>query len=173
MRLSDWSSDVCSSDLLATAAVPPFTTGMKNGSVTSRAADVSRRWAKTSKGIVVTTSAVASAQVERTLVITAETSSALASREVTGLNKVMSPVPAGTPTAGHAVLTAVMPPAVMSPDRAQPAASRIRAIGASWLSFTGTRTFSTDDGRQFAWGEPGGTLHRQRDRKSTRLNSSQ
>src|SRR3546814_16205547 len=85
---------------------------------------------------------------------------ALASREVTGLNKVMPPVPAGTPTAGHAVLTAVMPPAVMSPDRAQPAASRIRAIGASWLSFTGTRTFSTDEGRPFAWGRTGGTLDR-------------
>src|SRR3546814_21041480 len=135
---------------------------MKNGSVTSRAADVSRRWAKTSKVIVVTTSAVASAQVERTLVITAETSSALASREVTGLNKVMSPVTAGTPTARHAVLTAVMTPAVLSTDRAQPAADRLRAVGASWLSCTGTWTYSPDDGPTFAWGHRGRPIHGQR-----------
>src|SRR3546814_13745563 len=100
---------------------------MKNGSVTSRAADVSRRWAKTSKVLVVTTSAVASAQVERTLVITAETSSALASREVPGLNQVISPVPAGPPTAGHAVLRRVTPTALLAPGQRPPHASRHKA----------------------------------------------
>src|SRR3546814_12721860 len=105
---------------------------MKNGSVTSRAADVSRRWVKTSKVIVVPTSAVASAQVERTLVITAETSSALASREVTGLNKVMSPVPAGTPAARQAVLPAGVPHVVMGSDERRVGTEGVITCSTRW-----------------------------------------
>jgi hypothetical protein len=69
-------------------------------------------------------------QVERTLVIAAVTSISLARREF-GLRKVvMSPVKSGTPTAGQAVRTAVMPTpwsSTSSPSERQPARAIPRA----------------------------------------------
>jgi hypothetical protein len=58
----------------------------------------------------VCTFAPASPHVDRTLVITAVTSSALWSRLAAGLNSVTSPVPIGMATAGQAERMAVMPP---------------------------------------------------------------
>jgi len=58
------------------------------------------------KVAVDTISAPASWQVARTSVIAAVTSIARASLLSAGLNRVMSPVPAGTPAIGHALRTA-------------------------------------------------------------------
>jgi hypothetical protein len=67
----------------------------------------------------------ASSQTEVTLVITAVTSIALASRLVGELNRVTSPVCAATPTRGQAERTWVMPPSAISPVLAHPASANI------------------------------------------------
>jgi hypothetical protein len=76
-----------------------------------------------------------SSQMERTLLIVATASIALAVRLAGGSNKVTSPVPAGTATVGQADRTAVMPAppreTSISPVRAQPAASRRTSAAAN------------------------------------------
>src|SRR5690348_17073922 len=71
----------------------------------------------------VTIASPVSSQVERTLVMSATTSIAAASRLLSGLNKVTSPVAAGMATAGQAERLTITPVPVTWPSVLQPAAT--------------------------------------------------